>query len=89
MQAIASDHVRGAILGSRDQSAAVGMMLRSDTLFDPIEFGGDVALVREGRVSPWLLWARYPVALSLIGIFSLLILAVFWRLVFGRRRAYG
>ena len=41
--------------------------------------------MREGRVSPLLLWARYPVALSVfVGAFLFLLLLV-WRLLFRRR----
>jgi hypothetical protein len=85
MQAIASPSVRSAILKSPDQAAAVGIMLRSDAIFEPGEFAGDVRLVRDGRVSPWLLWERYPVALSLLGVVALAFLMVMWRLIFGRR----
>jgi len=90
LQAIAGDTVRNAILQSRDQAAAVGMMLRSDTIFDPMQFGSDLTLVRDGRISPSLLWARYSVVLSILGLFGLMFLAVLWRLLFGRRaKAYG
>lgn len=85
MQAIASPNVRDAILQSRDQNAAVGMMLRSDTLFDPITFSGDLRLARDGRISPWLLWSRYPIVLALLGFISILFLMLLWRLLFGRR----
>jgi hypothetical protein len=85
MQFVASPSVRSAILQSQDQNAAVGMMLRSDTLFNPGDFGHDVGLVRDGKVSPWLLWSRYPVALSLLAFAGLVVLLLLWRLVFGRR----
>ena len=86
MQIMASPGVRGAILQSQDQAAAIGMMLRSDALFNPGDFASDAALVREGKVSPWLLWSRYPVALSVFGFVGLMVLLVIWRLLFGRRR---
>jgi hypothetical protein len=41
--------------------------------------------VRDGRIGPLLLWARYPVALSLFGFILLILLLVLWRLLFGRR----
>jgi hypothetical protein len=85
MQAIASATVRNAILQSRDQGAAVGMMLRSDTLFDPSTFASDLTLVRDGRISPWLLWSRYPVVLAALGLLALFSLLLLWRLFFGRR----
>jgi hypothetical protein len=78
--------VRNAILTSRDQAAAVDIMLRADGIFDFVDFTHDVTLVRDGRVNPWVLWARYPIALSLAGFLSLLVLLILWRLLFGRRR---
>lgn len=85
MQLVASSSVRNAILQSHDQNAAVGMMLRSETIFNPGDFGGDVTLVTGGKVSPWLLWARYPVPLSLFTFTALVILLLLWRLLLGRR----
>lgn len=85
LQAVAPASVRDAILQSADQGAAVGIMLRSDSVFDFVTFWSDVTLVREGKVSPWVVWARYPVAIGVLGFFALLVLMVFWRLLFGRR----
>lgn len=86
MQFVASPSVRNAILQSHDHNAAVGMMLRSDAIFNPGDFGADLTLVTDGKVSPWLLWSRYPVALSLFGFTALVILLLLGRLLFGRRR---
>ena len=61
------------------------IMLRSDGIFDFIVFWRDVTHVREGRVSPEILWARYPVAISVLGGLAALLLLGFWRLLFGRR----
>jgi hypothetical protein len=85
MQVIASPGVRSAILQSRDQNAAISLMLQSDSLFDPLTFGSDVALVRDGRISPWLLWSRYPIVLAALGFIGFVVLMVVWRLLFGRR----
>lgn len=85
MASIASVSVREAILASRDQAAAVGLMVRAGSVFDFLVFGEDVRLVRDGKVSPALLWARYPVALSIFAGFSLVIILLLWRLIFGRR----
>jgi hypothetical protein len=87
MQILASSGVRTAILQSEDQAAAVGMMLRSDALFEPGDFATDLSLVWGGKVSPWLLWSRYPGALSVMGCLGFFILLLLMRLMFGRRRA--
>ena len=85
MAAFAAPGVRDAILASRDQVAAVAVIARSDGIFDFPQFFDDVRSVRDGRVNPLLLWARYPVALSLFaGTFFILLLLV-WRLLFRRR----
>jgi hypothetical protein len=86
MQILASAGVRTAILQSQDQAAAVGMMLRSDAIFEPGDFATDLSLVRSGKVSPWLLWSRYPGALSVMGFIGLFILLLMMRLLFGSRR---
>ena len=85
MRNFAPQSVRDAVAASRDQSAAVGVLLRSDQLFDVLDFANDVKLVRDGSVSYRVLWAGYPVALSLFGFLALLVLLVLWRLIFGRR----
>jgi hypothetical protein len=85
MAAFAAPGVQQAILASRDQIEAVAVIARSDGIFDFPIFIQDVKSVREGRVSPLLLWARYPIALSVFA-FALLILMLFvWRLLFRRR----
>ena len=64
MAAFSAPGVQQAILASRDQIEAVAVIARSDGIFDFPIFIQDVKSVREGRVSPLLLWARYPIALS-------------------------
>lgn len=85
MQAISPQSVRDAIFASRDQAAAVAMMLRGDSIFDFFVFGDDVGLVQQGRVSWKLLWARYPTFIPALGMAGLLLLLLLWRLLFGRR----
>lgn len=85
MQAIEPAHVRQAILASRDQSAALAMMLRAGELFDAGDFLKDLETVRRGDVSPQLLIARYPIALAGLAIAALALLMLLWRVLFGRR----
>ncbi len=85
MQAVTPSSVREAILASRNQSAAMGMMLRADGIFDFIVFAADMSLVQSGDVSPRMLLARYPLALWVLSAIVLLVLLVLWRLLFGRR----
>lgn len=85
MAAYTASGVQAAILASRDQTEAVAVIARSDSIFDFFVFADDVRAVRDGRISPILLWARYPIALSLFGFILLILLLVLWRLIFGRR----
>ena len=77
--------VREAILASRDQAAALSVMLRADGIFDFFLFRDDVLLVKDGKISPRILWARYPVALSLFAFAAFVLLMLLRRLIFGRR----
>lgn len=86
MQDLAPLRVRSAVLASRDQDAAVAMMLRTESLPDPVAIGSDFGLVLDGRVSPILLWEKHPVVLSLMALLALAALLLLMRLVGGRRR---
>ncbi len=85
MQSLAPSRVREAILASRDQLAAVSMMLRSDQGLDVQVFKDDLLLVYDGRVSPILLVDRHPTGLGGIAVGLLILLLMARRLVFGRR----
>lgn len=85
MQAVSPGPVREAILASRDQAAALNLMLRSGELFDVGQFWQDFELVRVGAVSPRLMVARYPFALAGLGVIALALLMLLWRAVAGRR----
>ncbi|MFN3746162.1 MAG: hypothetical protein ACK4TL_15790 [Hyphomicrobiaceae bacterium] len=85
MASYTASGVQSAILASRDQAEAVAVIARSDAIFDVFVFAEDLRAVREGRISPLLLWARYPVALSVFGFVALIVLLMLWRMIFGRR----
>ncbi len=86
MQALASSRVREAIISSRDQSAAVDMMLRAPG-FDPVAVASDARLVWDGRVNPLLMWERHPAAVGAAGFAALLLVLMVMRLLRPRRRA--
>lgn len=85
MQAVAPPSVREAIIASRDQSAALAIMLRSDELFDVGAFLGDAEKVRGGQVSPRVLVARYPIALAGTVLLALGVILLLLRAIAGRR----
>ncbi len=86
MQTLSSARVRDAVLASRDQDAAVAMMLRTGWLPNPAVISADFGLVLEGQVSPVLLWEKHSVLLLVLMLLALVTLVFLKRLVFGRRR---
>jgi hypothetical protein len=89
MQMLAPGRVRDAVIASRDQLAAVTMMLRADTGLDPATVREDVMLVYDGRVSPLLLWDRHPIAVATMGVLALILLLMLRRVMFGGRSSRG
>ena len=86
MQILAPDGVREAALRSRDPGAAIDLLLRPDSTFDFSRVLDDLTLVRDGRIEPRVLLARHPMPLGLAAFGCLLVLSLFWRMLFGRRR---
>ena len=86
MQVLSSTRVRDAVLASRDQDAAVAMMLRNSSLPNPAVISADFQLVLDGQVSPVLLWERHSIVISVLAFLALVVLLMLKRLLFGRRR---
>ncbi|MCL4764858.1 MAG: hypothetical protein KJZ80_01315 [Hyphomicrobiaceae bacterium] len=86
MQVLAPARVRDAVLASRDQNAAVAMMLRTGSLPNPATVGADFGLAFNGEVSPVLLWEKHAVLLVVLALLALVTLLLLKRLLFGRRR---
>jgi hypothetical protein len=86
MQAIGSERVRNAILASRDQQAAVTMMLRSTSTLDAGSIAGDFELAWNRRISPLLLWEKHPEAIGVVLVAAIILLLILRRLLFGGRR---
>jgi hypothetical protein len=85
MADLASPRVREAILASRDQAAAVGMMLQANGMPDLSALLAHAQLVLDGRISPLLLWVKHPVAIGVAGVLALALLLLFKRLLFPAR----
>ncbi|MEQ1710904.1 MAG: hypothetical protein ABL908_05835, partial [Hyphomicrobium sp.] len=86
MQVLASAQVRDAIIASPDQMAAVDMMLRAPGL-NPKATIADARLVWDGKINPWLMWSKHPVAVGFAGVIALFVVLFFMRLFRPRRRA--
>lgn len=85
MQKLSSQPVRDAVLASRDQQYAVRMLLHDTSLFDIDRIWADLQAATSGRISPWLIWERYPSAVVASAIFALLLLLMIRGLLFGGR----
>jgi hypothetical protein len=85
MAELASPRVRDAIIASRDQGAAVGMMLYVMSMPEPTVLLAHVRLVLDGQVSPVLLWEKHAVVLVIAGLLTLILLAILKRLLFPPR----
>jgi hypothetical protein len=86
MTVLARPSVRDGIISSRDQAAAVAMMVSSDVVPDPWQVAAHTRQVIDGKVAPILLWERHPAFVIAAGVFALIMLAMMKRLVFGGRR---
>ena len=85
MGQLASERVRNAIITSRDQAAAVDMLLRPPGA--PISAtADDLKAVWEGRIEPVLFWEKHPLAVGIGVVLGLVILLWLKRLVFPARR---
>ncbi len=85
MHVLARPLVRDAILASHDQSAALEFVLRVDSGLNPLQLVADAERVLDGQISPTLLWAKRPYAVSTFGVVLLVFFLFLWRLLFGRR----
>jgi hypothetical protein len=82
---LTTEGVREAIYASRDQLAALNMILHDDaSLFNYSRIFKDVELVEKGLVSYRVFWERYWVAVLIAGFVLLIFLSWLRRLLFGR-----
>lgn len=86
MAVIADQHVRDAILSSRDQAAAVNIMLREDPMLDPARFISDARAAWDGRIAPILVYEKHPASAYVGGGLGLLVALMLRRLFSPRRR---
>jgi hypothetical protein len=80
MQFLASSRVRTAVVASNDQLSAVEMMLRPGSIFDLEATYRDLELAWQGKVSPYLIIEKHPVALVLMALAVLVVLLILRRL---------
>ncbi len=76
MQNLSHKAVQNAILSSRDQSSAVSMLLRDNSVLNFSHISGDFSAVSEGRVHYRIFLERYWG--GLLGVLFLLVLVLLW-----------
>jgi hypothetical protein len=85
MQTLSPVAVQNAIISSRDQSSAVAMLLRDNSVLNFSHISGDFSAVSEGRVHYRIFIQRYWG--GLLAILFLLVLVLLWfRRAFGARQ---
>lgn len=87
MRVLAVPYVRDAVLSSKDQQAAVRMMLEAPPVFDIKTIQKNLELVLVGRVSPVLMWEKHPIAIVGSGLLLIVVLLLLRRLGSRRRPA--
>lgn len=86
---LATPYVRDAVLASKDQQAAVRMMLQSPPVFDLAVLKAHLDLVLSGQVSPILMWEKHPIAIVSGLLLIAMVLLILRRLTMGRRPRPG
>ncbi len=86
MRLFGRSEVRYGVVRSRDQLAAVNLMMRRSSGWEFMQLPGDVKLAANGAVSPVLLWSKQPLAVSVTSIILLILMLAFYRMLFGRRK---
>ena len=87
MQELSGEGLQRAIYNSRDQLAALNMVIHADaTLLSYGRIVKDAELVRNGDVGYRVFWERYWPSLALAGFLVLLLLSWLRRLLFGWSR---
>ncbi len=85
MAELSGARVREAIIASRDQAAALNMMLQVSALPDPSVILEHIRQAVDGRVSPVLLWEKHGYTLAAAALILIMLLLLLKRLLFGAR----
>jgi nitrogen regulatory protein PII-like uncharacterized protein len=80
---LTNPRVRDAVLASRDQGAALDILLRRPDAETPQTLESDLRLAYEGQIHPELLWHKHPILVLLAGL-ALVILLLLVRRLFRR-----
>jgi hypothetical protein len=85
MQELSGEGLRQAVIGSRDQQAALNMLVHEDaSLLSYGRIVKDAELVRDGAVGYRVFWERYWLSIVVAGFVLLVLLSWIRRLLFGR-----
>jgi hypothetical protein len=85
LKALTSPRARDAVLASRDQGAALEILLRTNDGDTPEALQNDLRLAWERQIHPEILWHRHPILVVLSGLAVLILLLLIRRLFRGPR----
>jgi hypothetical protein len=85
LKALTSPRARDAVLASRDQGAALEILLRTNDGDTPEVLQNDLRLAWERQIHPEILWHRHPILVVLSGLAVLILLLLVRRLFRGPR----
>lgn len=85
LKALTSPRARDAVLASRDQGAALEILLRTTGGDTPEALQNDVRLAWERQIHPEILWHRHPILVVLTGLAALILVLILRRLFRGPR----
>jgi hypothetical protein len=85
MQELEGEGLRKAIIGSRDQLAALNMIVHGEaSLLSYGRIVKDAELVRDGTVGYRVFWERYWISVAIAAAVLLVLLSALRRMLFGR-----
>lgn len=89
LKTLTQPRVRDAVLASKDQGAALDILLRTSESDSTEALQNDVRLAWEGQIHPEILWHRHPILIALTGLAALIVLLLVRRVFRGPRPASG
>lgn len=85
LKSLTRARVRDAVLASKNQGAALDILLRPEGADTPAALQTDVRLAWEGQIHPEILWHRHPILVVLTGLATVVLLLLLRR-IFRKRR---
>jgi hypothetical protein len=89
LKTLTRPRISEAVLASKNQGAALDIVLRSSDADSPQTLHNDVRLAWQGQIHPEILWHRHPILVVLTGFAGLILLLLIRRIIRGPRPKNG